>query len=326
VGVLVSMASVSEPNFTPLGRTIGNSGVIRPLTVPLKMPSSRDMFRPVTVGIGCLCHQSNRPGVIALALDTRMTYVAGDAVCGTHDLTSKLFSLPLGCLGIVAGTFSQCERFVSYLWDRMTTTTQKVKEVELDHVVHAATYANHQVRLSLFENALVSNMGLTRHEWLDRISSDPRLRRAGRWMAKRIEPDVQSIVAGFIQSRPVLLRVSGKEPVEEEPSHTVIGSGGGFALQKLAFRTQGPYASVQRTALAMSEALRFARRKDGYVGPPAYGILLWPGGIAKQYDTTEALLRNWSRSIKKADTPSLDSQERWNEFEVLLTPFLIGKG
>ncbi len=48
-----------------------------------------------------------------------MTYIAGTAVVGKHDQTSKLFSLPFGFLGIVAGTFYQCERFISYFYDRM---------------------------------------------------------------------------------------------------------------------------------------------------------------------------------------------------------------
>jgi hypothetical protein len=255
-----------------------------------------------------------------------MTYLAGNVVAGKHDQTSKLFSLPLGFLGIVAGTFSQCERFISYLWDCMDNIAQRVPEVQLDHAVNALTHANHQVRLRLFENALVSNMGLTRMEWLDRKSSDPKLRRTGRWLAREIVPDVACIVAGFLQARPALLRVCGKDPVEEEPSHTVIGSSGGFALQKLAFRGQGPYCSVQGTALAISEALRFARRKDKFVGPPAFGVLLWPEKIGKQFDTTATLLRTWSKGTKKAETPNLDLPERWKEFETILTPFPIASG
>lgn len=279
----------------------------------------------MTVGIGCICGQKSKPGAIALGLDTRMTYIAGTAVVGKHDQTSKLFSLPFGFLGIVAGTFYQCERFISYFYDRMAETAKAVPEVQLDHAVNAMTYANHQVRLRLFENELVSKMGLTRMEWLDR-KSNPKLRRAGRWLARQIVPDVYSIVAGFLRDRPVLLRVCGKDPVEEEQSHTVIGSGGDFALKKLAFRGQGPYCSIQRTALSISEALRFARRKNRFVGPPAFGVLVLPGKIGKQFDSTATLLRNWSKSTKKAETPNLDSPEHWKEFEQILIPLTIASG
>jgi hypothetical protein len=274
----------------------------------------------MTLCIGGLCNQKRKLGGIVLGLDMRMTYEAQDKVVAKHDLTSKLFQLPFGFAGAVAGTFSGCERFISFLWEYMEQVSAALAggPLEVDHIDYAAKRAQWQVILSLFENKLVTELGLTRKEWLDR-SADRILKLEGRALLKKIEPDVSCLIAGFLPKCPVLIRIAGKHPPEEIVSHSTIGFGSKFAIKKLAARQQGPYCSIQRTALAVSEALRYARTKTKYVGPPAHCVVLEPG-LARQFDPNAKLLRRWSKIIKNKDSEKLDSDEYWNEFSPLLSP------
>jgi hypothetical protein len=299
------------------GKTWEFSGVSHKNRPRLKTAYKRRILAPITVCIGCLCKQRERPGAIVLGFDRRMTYVSGPTVTGKHDLTSKLFVLPLSFLGVVAGSFSQCERFISFLTDYMHKL-KDINPVELEHIYKAVTDANHQIRLTMFEDELVSQLGMTRVEWLDRFPKNSKLRRFGHALANKVDPDVYCVVAGFVHSGPVLIRICGKKMAEEMASHTAIGSGAALALNRLAFRTQGPYCSIQRTALSVSEALRHSRRNK-YVGPPAHSLVLTPSSVL-QFNPNAKLLRDWSKNVKKSETDKLDLDVHWKEFEALLTP------
>jgi hypothetical protein len=275
--------------------------------------------RDVTVCVGCLCNQKRRLGAIVLGLDRRVTYMAGATIVGKHDLTSKLFQLPFGFAGAVAGTVPDCERFISFLWEYMEQLKDVAPPIQLDHIHHVVQHAQFQVILSQFENALVTKLGLTRQEWLDR-RSDTGLRLEGRELLKKIKPDFSCLIAGFLERCPVLMRVVRNNPAEEIVSHSAIGIGARFAMEKLASRTQGPYCTIQRTALALSEALRYAKRKSRpYVGPPAYCVVLEPGE-GRQFDPQSTILREWSKTIKAKNTEVLDGDEYWNQFSPILVP------
>lgn len=272
----------------------------------------------MTVCIGAMCNNTRNPPAIMLGVDTRITYMAKERILGKHDLTSKSFQLPFGFCGIVAGTVPDCETLISYLWEYMEKLNSIVDQLQLDHIVFAARNASEQVLLSLFDRELVNKLGMTRNEWIDRQEMAS-LKEDGRNVLKLVKPDMACLIAGFLRGSPVLIRLVGKNKPEEIPSHTAIGIGAKFALQKLALRTQGPYCSIQRTALGFSEALRHARRQSkGLVGPPAYCLVLQPG-FARQFDPKSDVLRKWSRDIKPQNTEALDSDEHWKEFCPLLS-------
>jgi hypothetical protein len=245
--------------------------------------------------------------------------MAGSTVLGKHDLVSKLFNLPFDFQGVVAGTTPICERFISFLCEYMTQQLVAIPgALQLDHITYVSKNAQWQVILSLFEHKLVTELGLTRNEWLDRHSNST-LRLEGRILLKKVQPDFSCLIAGFLESGPVLLRIVRNNPLEEIPTHSAIGYGASFALKKLAARTQGPYCSIQRTALAISEALRYSRRKSRpYVGPPAYCVVLEPNQV-RQFDPNAELLRRWSKNIKNKNTETLDSEDYWKEFLPLLS-------
>lgn len=271
----------------------------------------------MTVCVGALCNNKKTPSAIMLGVDTRITYTSKAVVLGKHDLTSKMFQLPFGFAGAVAGTVPLCEMLISWLWEGMEKLSAISGELQLDHIVFAARNASEQILLSLFDRALVNELGMTRNEWIDR-QSDLSLKEDGRAVLKRIKPDVACLVAGFLRGNPVLIRLVGKQPPEEIPSHTAIGIGARFALQKLALRQQGPYCSIQRTGLGFSEALRHAKRKSGgYVGPPAYCVVIQPN-LARQFDPKSSVLRRWSKEIKPKNSEALDDDKYWNEFSPLL--------
>lgn len=253
-----------------------------------------------------------------LGVDLRTTYKARDIVLGKHDLTSKIFGLPLGFQAVVAGTIPLCERLISFLWDGMERVGREVSgPLQLDHIVFAARNATEQIVLSLFDNALVNQLGMTRNEWIDR-QSDSTLKIEGRALLEKINPDASCLIAGFLRGSPVLIRIVGKNPPDEVVSHTAIGIGAIYALEKLAARTQGPYCSIQRTALAMSEGLRYARRKcDGFVGPPANCLILEPE-LIRQFNPQSKLLIEWGRTVRNSRTNSLDSEEFWKQFSQIL--------
>src|SRR5208282_5240580 len=285
---------------------VGRAQLPRGLTwEPIQLPAgnarpSRQEAGPMTVGIGCICGQKNKPGAIQIGMDVRMTQVAGNKIHAKHDLTSKLFDLPLGFWGIVAGTFPQCERFISFTADYLgiallAVENKVIEQIELDHITKSVTNANHKMRLEMFENELVSQFGMTRNEWLDRCPKDPLLKKEGRALAGQVEPDVYAIIAGFIRSSPVLLRICGKNLVEEIVSHTAIGipSASTSVYKRMAFRTQSPYCSIQRTALAMSESLRAARKSSRkYVGPSANVLVIQPDRLL-QFAPESPLLKQW---------------------------------
>ncbi len=252
-----------------------------------------------------------------LGLDLRVTYTAQNVVLGKHDLTSKLFQLPFGFCGAVAGTMPHCEMLISFLWEYMEKLASVSSHLQLDHIVFAARNASEKIVLSLFDRALVNKLGMTRNEWIDR-QSDSALKSDGRTLLSTINPDASCLIAGFIRSSPVLIRLVGKNSPEEIVGHSAIGIGAKFALEKLSIRTQGPYCSIQRTALAFSEGLRYARRmSDGYVGPPANCLVLEPGA-ARQFNPQSEILRKWSKTIKRSKTDILDSNEYWKEFRTIL--------
>lgn len=280
--------------------------------------SPRQKRRAMTVGIGAICNQKTLPGAIMLGVDLRVTYTAKDVVLGKHDLTSKLFQLPYGFCAAVAGTMPFCETLISLLWAHMEELAPVSQNLQLEHIKNAATNAGDQILFSLFDKELVNELGMTRNEWIDR-QSDPKLQADGRTLLAKINHDASCLIAGFIRSSPVLIRMIGKNVPEEIVSHSAIGIGAIFALQKMAVRTQGPYCSIQRTALAVSEGLRYARTKGrGYVGPPANCFVLEPG-IARQFDPQSAVLRGWSRTIKRSATEVLDSEVCRTEFRQILT-------
>ena len=139
-------------------------------------------------------------------------------------------------------------------------------------------------------------------------------------LLSKIQPTASCLIAGFVQSSPVLIRVVGKNIPDEIVSHSAIGIGAKFAMEKLAVRTQGPYCSIQRTALAFSEALRFAKRKsDGFVGPPAHCLVLEPE-LSMMFDSKTELLRGWSKEVKPRITEELDKDKYWERFRSLLQP------
>jgi hypothetical protein len=272
----------------------------------------------MTVGIGSICNHRRIPGAIMLGLDMRVTYTTQNVVLGKHDLTSKLFDLPFGFSGVVAGTMPHCETLISFLCEYLKNPAISLDDLQLDHIVFAARHAGEQIVLSLFDRALVNKLGMTRNEWIDR-QSDSNLKSDGRALLAKVNPDVSCLIAGFIRSGPVLIRVVGKNLPEEIVSHSAIGIGAKFALEKLSARAQGPYCSIQRTALAFSEGLRYAKRKsDGYVGPPANCLVIEPGSF-RQFAPQSELLRKWSRDIKISKTEVLDSEEYWKEFCQILT-------
>lgn len=273
----------------------------------------------MTVCIGSICNMEKIPGAIMLGLDLRITYTMNGMVLGKHDLTSKFFELPYGFSGLVAGTIPRCEFLISWLWESMSKLAPVSENLQVDHIVGAARNATNQLMLSLFDRELVNKFGMTRNEWIDR-HSDAVLKLEGRELLRKINPDVSCLVAGFIRSTPVLLRLAGKNPPEEIVSHTAIGIGAKFAMEKLAIRMQGPYCSIQRTALAFSEALRFAKKKcDGYVGPPAHCFVVEPE-LRTQFDSQSPILREWSKAIKPKNTDKLDGDEYWDKFRPLLLP------
>lgn len=271
----------------------------------------------MTVCIGAICNQKRSPSAIMLGMDIRISYTRNGTVVGKHDLTSKWFQLPFGFSGAIAGTVPDCERFISYLWEYMTQACSDPSTLQLDHIVIAARNANEKIVLSMFDAALVNKLGMTRNEWIDR-QSDQVLKMEGRQLLHRINPDSSCLIAGFAQGHPVLLRIVGKNPPEEIPSHSAIGIGAAFAMEKLSARTQSPYCSIQRSGLAFTEALCNARRKSGgFVGPPAHCVVLQPG-IARQFDTESEVLRKWGKTVKNKDTHMLDGDEYWEEFRKIL--------
>ena len=270
----------------------------------------------MTVCIGAICNQKRIPGAIMIVHDVRVSYMANGAMLGKHDLTSKLYQLPFGFAAAIAGTIPDCGKFISYLGEFMSQLPSG-GDLQLDHIVFAARNASEQLVLSMFDSALVNNLGMTRNEWINR-QSDQVLKAEGRMLLQRVKPDASCLIAGFCQNRPLMLKVVSKNPPEEIPSHSAIGVGAIFALQKLSRRTQGPYCSIQRTALAFSEGVRFARQKgSGYVGPPAHCVILEPG-LARQFDSKSDILRKWSKTIKPKDTHLLDADEYWQEFSKTL--------
>jgi hypothetical protein len=275
--------------------------------------------KAMTVCIGAICEEKRNPGAIMLGVDLRITYTSqGGTIHGKHDLSSKVFSLPYGFSAVVAGTMPRCQTLISFLYDYMENLAPVSENLQLDHISFCAKRASEQVTLSIFERALVNNLGMTRLEWVERQSNIP-LREDGRNLLAKINPDANCLIAGFIRSRPVLIRVMGKQVPEEITSHSAIGIGAKYALQKLAKRRQGPYCSMQRTALALSEGLRYARKMSGgFVGPPAHCLILRPEMAAVQFNPQADLLRRWSRATKAKDTDSLDSEEYRGEFSKIL--------
>jgi hypothetical protein len=252
-------------------------------------------------------------------LDRRATYTAGNIVQGKHDLVSKLFQLPYGFCAAVAGTLPICERFISYLWEYMEQLEQVSGPIQLDHIVGATKRAQWQIILTHFDQELVNKLGLTRNEWLDR-HANATLRLEGRALLKNIKPAFACLIAGFLPRSSVLMRVVQNNVPEEIVSHSAIGSGALFAMQKLADRTQGPYCTIQRTGLGVSEALRYAKRKNSpYVGPPSHCVVLEPNE-ARQFDSNAELLRRWRKTIRDKKSDELDSEKYWKEFAPLLTP------
>jgi hypothetical protein len=279
----------------------------------------RQLRDKMTVCIGSICNMKKSPGAIMLGLDMRVTHTMNGIALLKHDLTSKLFDLPYGFIGVVAGYMPHCETLISYVWDYMEKLAAVRGDLQLDHIVFAARNASEQLLLSLFDRELVNKFGITRNEWIDR-QSDAVLKMEGRVLLSKIRPDASCLVGGFLQSRPVLIRLVGKNAPDEIVGHCAIGIGAKFALQKLATRMQGPYCSIQRTALAFSEALRFAKRKsDGFVGPPAHCLVLEPA-LLSHFDSQSPVLREWSRTIKASMTDNLDDDECWEKFRHLLEP------
>lgn len=214
-----------------------------------------------------------------------------------------------------------CERLISFLNDNMgKLSSLDPADLRLDHIVNCLRNASEEVLLFFFDRELVNKLGMRRNEWIDR-QSDVALKMEGQGLLQGINLDVSCLIAGFLSGQPMLLRSVGKNVVEEIVSHAAVGIGAQFALQKLASRTQGPYCSIQRTALGFSEALRYAKRMSrGLVGHPAFCAVLEPGGLVSQFDSQSGVLRNWSKVIKASRTDLLDSDKYWEEFRPLLEP------
>lgn len=289
---------------------------------PLKPRASvpRRGEKVVTVGIGVLCEGGT---TVVIASDTRGSYGPDNPVA-SHEQISKQFDFwpKFNLHTCVAGDGSICHSFVSELSENFRNEIPAAAKAQLEHFLHALRDSQWHTWEPIISHELKYQLAITRDEWISTKEMDTTVFRAGRGLIRRTGLPVHVILGGFLgQGRPLLLRMTGIDDIEEEVNCCAIGSGMVAATDHLNRRGQNVHMSLARSLLHISEALLRAKRKDIYVGTPSpYSIITANGSW--RFPAACSLMGDWRRKYRN-NSQALDSDKTANQqVRELLIPHL----
>jgi hypothetical protein len=259
----------------------------------------------MTIGIGLLC-QSGK--CILMGADKRGTYEFQKTA---NDECGKLFDLPFGFYGAIAGTIGYCEPVISELGHRMELLNENERSVEyIKRELRSALLHTH---IDLVQAALMQRCALTLNLYWKNKKIAPDLRQYAQNVIESVQLPVQTIIGGFCRGTPILLVSNGLEILEEvSPGKALIGGGAQAALYWLAYRRQNLSMSVQRSYLHLVEAKTFAETEKT-VGPIAQYILITKDGW-KPLEGQDAFITDWERNYGLQSSAELDSEDKQRKF------------
>ena len=251
-----------------------------------KRPFNRVGLKPMTIGIAALCE---RKGCIVVASDMLLTFGAG---ISPNEYTGKVFDLPLGLYAVVAGTYSDCQSIISEIAARLRDleVEQTGKEIYIEHVIKKVMRSQFHI-LEIICQEKFHNILLTSIDQWHKGPLDVRLYRGGKAIIRSTDIQADLLIAGFLNSGPLILQIIGKRKPNEEVNYAGIGSGLDYAYDDLSKRGQGPWCNLPRTLLHLSLAMEAARR-DQYVGNPNHFLVVLPNE-RKIFPSNSHLLNKW---------------------------------
>lgn len=240
----------------------------------------------MTVCIGLVCNHAKN---ILIAADTRASY----GTVTSNDQAAKLFDLPTKYFGAVAGTLGQCEDVISELYHRMAQLNQDETAPELARRCILDSYD--QIYSILADEALRNDPRITLEQYTHDKKLSSKVRQFAREVLKKLEVDVDLVVAGFYKGSPVQFVATGGNEVkitpEITPGNAAIGTGALAALNWLNYRKQNYGLGLAHSILHLTEAKQFAE-VDGAVSPWRHMVLLWPNGF-KPLEGGDELMQSW---------------------------------
>jgi len=238
-----------------------------------------------------------------MGADKRGTY---DPIATANDECGKLFKLPFGFCGAIAGTIGYCEPVISELGHRMDGLKENERSVE--YIEREMKAALHHIHLGLVGTALMQECAITISQyWHDeKIVSEVRER--AQETIRDTHLPVQLIVGGFHQDTSILLWSNELQVWEEvSPGNAVIGSGVIHALNWLGYRRQNIEVSAQRSFMHLVEAKEFSELQKT-VGPVAQYVMLTKQGM-EPLEGQSDLLKRWWGAYGLQPSDRLDSAE-----------------
>jgi hypothetical protein len=265
----------------------------------------------MTIGIGLLCEDGKQ---ILLSADTRGSY--GGVT--SNDQTAKLFELPGGFCGSIAGIVSQCQDVINELYDRINAIPKKKRRPEAIRECIREVY--YRIFMELADEHLRNDPKITFNQYQCDKTLAPQIRDYARRILKALEVDVHLIVAGFCEATPALLVANGGASVtirvETTPGNATIGTGGDAALYWLNYRQQNLRLGLARSLFHLTEAKQFAEL-EGTVGPFRHTVLVSANGVTK-IEGEDALVQGWWNRYGLPSSLGLDDEDHSRELRKLL--------
>ena len=262
-----------------------------------KRPISYGGRRPMTIGIGALCE---RKGCIVIASDMRLSF-EGHPI-SPNEWVGKVFDLPLGLYASIAGTYSDCESIISEIAARLADleVEQAGKEIYVEHVIQKVMKSQLHILEILCQAKFQNILLLTPERWR-KGPLDARLYRGGKALIRATDIEADLLIAGFLNSGPIILRIIGKRKPDEEINYAAIGTGLEYAYDDLSKRGQGPWCNLARTLLHLSFAMEAARQDKG-VGNPNNFLVILPQAC-KVFPSTSHLFAKWKNKYGSDSRP-----------------------